>query len=126
MDKFIKDSYLGSIKTNKNKNSLNNENLNYPKKSNSPIGIKNNEDIIKNLRTKIQKQEIDLKFLQEKLKKLQAENNSDFSDYAYNSKNESKLNPKEVILILIFKVENITDLLYHLYNQAKLIENISE
>jgi len=96
LDKLIKDSYIGSFNTNKNKNSFINENLNYPKKSNSPIEMKNTENIIKNLRTKIQRQEIDLKFLHDKLKKLQAENDDKLFECAYSSKKESSMNHKEV------------------------------
>lgn len=101
MDKLIKDSYLGSINTKKNKNSLNNENLNYSKKLNSHLDVNNNENTIKNLKTKIQKQEIDLKFLHEKLKKLQVENTYNYFESSNNSKKESKLNSKEVKFIII-------------------------
>lgn len=106
MDKLIKDSYLGSIHTNKIKNSPNrNESLNYPKKSNAPIDIKNNENIIKNLRAKIQRQEIDLKFLYEKLKRLQSEDPNNGSEILINSRIGSKLNVKEVNLILILRLK---------------------
>jgi len=100
LDKLIKDSYLGSINTKKNKNSLNNENLNYSKKLNSHLDENNNECTIKYLKTKIKKQEIDLKFLHEKLKKLQGENTNYFES-SNNSKKESKLNSKEVKFIII-------------------------
>ena len=94
---MIKESYLGSINTNKNKNSINNnENLNYPKKANSgsPYDVKTHDNIIKTLKSKIQRQEIDLKFLNEKLKKLQTENAPYQSESSSNYKKESKLNVK--------------------------------
>lgn len=80
----------------------NNENLNYPKKSNSPIEMKNPDNIIKNLRSKIQRQEIDLKFLHEKLKKLQGDSSSNYTESTANSRRESKLNPKEVNIYINF------------------------
>ena len=101
MDKLIKDSYLGSINTKKNKNSLNNENLNYSKKLNSHLDENNNECTIKYLKTKIKKQEIDLKFLHEKLKKLQGENTKKYFEISNKSKKESKLNSKEVKFFII-------------------------
>lgn len=103
LDKLIKDSYLGSINTRKDKNSFNNnENLILSNKFNSPRDISDSGNLIRNLKTKIQKQEIDIKFLHEKLKKLQ---NEKTISYSYNSKDikkESRLDTKEV-----FKIHNV-------------------
>jgi len=92
-----------------------------------------NDEIIKKLRVKIQKQEIDMKFLNEKLKKYEnneifIENKQNIDDDNYNSKlNEKEVNYSILILFKIyFKVENVCDLLFHFYNQAKIIENFTK
>ncbi len=84
----------------KNKKPIGNTDYNSGKNSlvNNDENIKYNNNLVNNLRRKIQKQEIDLKFLNEKIKRLEKESFS-----SINNRNEdkiSKLSEREVIAFI--------------------------
>ena len=100
----MNDIFLGS----KSNNNLS-FNKDFTKKNNYNLPKKDNNELIKCLKLKIQKQEIDLKFLNEKIKKLQNEiekynipknNNLDLEENKLNN-NKSNLTQQEVIKIFI-------------------------
>ena len=74
--------------------------INFPKKTEAI----NNDKIIKNLKMKIQKQEIDIKFLNEKLKRVQNENNFGRSNQ---ERMNSKLSAIEVYYLIIFRSKTL-------------------
>jgi len=94
-----KDSQGSLNNSNRNRNTYYNDGINYPKKPNGFKNEINGESVIKNLRSKIQRQEIDIKFLNEKLKKMQNDKSDDNLENSNISKKDSKLTSREVINI---------------------------
>jgi len=91
------------MKIKKDTTNLNNDLINFPKMLNSSkrnlIGNDSN-NIIKNLRIQNQKQEINIKYLNEKFKKLKNDKKDLNLENLMFSKNESLLNQSQVIYII--------------------------
>lgn len=86
---------------------LNHDLINFPKIINSSkknLIDNDRNNIIKNLRIQNQKQEINIKYLNEKLKKIQSEKKDLNLENIKFSKNESVLNLSQVINIILHNI----------------------